>query len=162
MLSGPWFRALHGVRKRLVKDIPGNSPSGGSFPSAEDWPSGSDLRSFPGSKPALSEPVTEKKTFPGLKPALFEPAKKKAPAIVQMPFSLVRLSRFELLTSCLSSKRSEPTELKPRIGLQRYTKNLNPQLQPAIIRHYLHREGRSACTVSCACSTFPWHTAACR
>ena len=31
----------------------------------------------------------------------------------------VRLSRFELLTSCLSSKRSKPTELKPRMGLQR-------------------------------------------
>ena len=33
---------------------------------------------------------------------------------------VVRLSRFELLTSCLSSKRSEPTELKPRLGMQRY------------------------------------------
>ena len=30
-------------------------------------------------------------------------------------FFFVRLSRFELLTSCLSSKRSKPTELKPRI-----------------------------------------------
>ena len=60
-----------------MKDIRENSPSAGSFHSVEDSPSGSDLRSFSGSKPALFEPATEKKTFSGSKPALFEPVTEK-------------------------------------------------------------------------------------
>ena len=40
----------------------------------------------------------------------------------------VRLSRFELLTSCLSSKRSKPTELKPRKADAKI-RNFNRDLQ---------------------------------
>ena len=37
---------------------------------------------------------------------------------VNQSLFLVRTSRLELLTSCLSSRRSKPTELSPQMGMQ--------------------------------------------
>ncbi len=44
----------------------------------------------------------------------FSVFKQQPPPEVLLTGILVILSRFELLTSCLSSKRSKPTELKDR------------------------------------------------
>ena len=42
--------------------------------------------------------------------------KEKTPTLLPVSFRGVRIFRFELKTSCLSSKRSKPTELYPRVG----------------------------------------------
>ena len=76
----------------------------------------------------IHTPVAGKKAF-GVQigllctpiPKVHRPQNEKGTCVSASAFlRVVRLSRFELLTSCLSSKRSEPTELKPRLGLQRY------------------------------------------
>ncbi len=49
----------------------------------------------------------------------FSVFKQQPPPEVLLTGAFVILSRFELLTSCLSSKRSKPTELKDQ-AVQRY------------------------------------------